>query len=128
MTIFGRPMFRASTRLLGLLLVLCTLGVAPVAADARDDARRQVKFGIEMAQHGLWREAIYRWKRAVEIDPTYAAAYNNLAIAYEQNGDLDKARTAYERALALQSGDTFITQNYELFREINDRTNRESIQ
>ena len=121
-------MFRPSTRLLGLLLVLGTLGVAPVAADARDDARRQVEFGIEVAQRGLWREAIYRWERAVEIDPTYAAAYNNLAIAYEQDGDLDRARAAYERALALAPGDTFITQNYELFREINDRTNRESIQ
>ena len=128
MTILGRPMFKSSTRLLGLLLVLGTLGVAPVAADARDDARRQVEFGIEVARRGLWREAIYRWERAVEIDPTYAAAYNNLAIAYEQNGDLDKARAAYERALALQPGATFITQNYELFREINDRTNRENLQ
>ena len=128
MTILGRPMFRPSPGLLGLLLVLGTLGVAPVAAQDRDDARRQVEFGIEVAQRGLWREAIYRWERAVEIDPTYAAAYNNLAIAYEQDGDLDRARAAYERALALEPGDTFITQNYELFREINDRTNRESIQ
>ena len=121
-------MFTSTARLLGLLLVLGTLGVLPVAAQDRNDARRQVEFGIEVAQRGLWREAIYRWERAVEIDPTYAAAYNNLAIAYEQDGDLEKARAAYERALALDPGDTFITQNYELFREINDRTNLESIQ
>ena len=121
-------MSRLPTRVLGLLLVLGTLGVVPLAADARDDARRQVEFGIEVAQRGLWREAIYRWERAVSIDPTYAAAHNNLAIAYEQDGDLDKAREAYERALALEPGDVFITQNYELFREINDRTNRENIQ
>jgi len=121
-------MFRLPRWRCTLLLVLGTLGVAPVAADARDDARRQVQFGIEVAQRGLWREAIYRWERAAEIDPGYAAAYNNLAIAYEQEGDLDKARTAYERALALDPGNDFITQNYELFREINDRTNRESTQ
>ena len=110
------------------LLALGTVGITPVAADARDDARRQVQFGIEVAQRGLWREAIYRWERATEIDPAYAPAYNNLAIAYEQQGDLDQARTAYERALALDPGNDFITQNYELFREINDRTNRESNQ
>lgn len=119
-------MLRLPLWLCSLLLVLVTLGVARVAADARDDARRQVQFGIEVAQRGLWREAIYRWERAAEIDPDYAPAYNNLGIAYEQDGDLDKARTAYERAMALDPGNIFIIQNYELFREINDRTNRES--
>jgi Flp pilus assembly protein TadD len=119
-------MLRPSTRLLVLLCVLATLGVAPVAADARDDAKKQVEFGIEVAQRGLWREAIYRWERAAQLDPTYAAAHNNLAIAYEQEGDLEKARVAYERAIELEPGNAFITQNYELFREINDRTNREN--
>ena len=62
----------------------------------------QVAFGINVAQRGLWREAIYRWEKAVEIDPTYAAAYNDLAIAYEHEGQLDKARKAYEKALELE--------------------------
>ncbi len=115
-------------RLPSLLLVfLVTLSVAPVAADARDDARKQVEFGIEVAQRGLWREAIYRWERATLIDPAYAAAHNNLAIAYEQQGDLDKARAAYEKALALEPGNALIIQNFELFKEINDRTNPENI-
>ena len=64
--------------------------------------RTQVAFGINVAQRGLWREAIYRWEKAVEIDPTYAAAYNDLAIAYEHEGQLDKARKAYEKALELE--------------------------
>ena len=109
-----------------LIVFLGTLSVVPVAADARDDARKQVQFGIEVAQHGLWREAIYRWERATQIDPAYAAAHNNLAIAYEQEGDVDKARAAYERALELRPGDVYIMQNYELFKEINDRTNLEN--
>ena len=49
-----------------------------------------------MAQTGLWREAQYRWERAVELDPTYAEAWNNLAIAYEHAGKFDDARKAYE--------------------------------
>jgi Flp pilus assembly protein TadD len=101
--------------------LVALLTADPVLADAREDARRQVEFGIAVAQRGLWREAIYRWQRAVEIDPTYAEAYNDLAIAYEHEGELDKARQAYEKALELAPGNATIKQNYELFREINDR-------
>ena len=111
-----------------IALILGTVAAAPLAADARDDAKRQVEFGIAVAQRGLWREAIYRWERAAQIDPTYAAAHNNLAIAYEHEGELDKARAAYEKALELEPDNTFIKQNYELFKEINDRTTRQDTQ
>jgi len=105
---------------------LMALSAIPTWADARDDARAQVEFGISVAQRGLWREAIYRWERATQIDPTYAAAHNNLAIAYEHEGDLAKARAAYEKALELEPNNALIKQNYELFKEINDRTSRQN--
>ncbi|OFW04286.1 MAG: hypothetical protein A3I61_09915 [Acidobacteria bacterium RIFCSPLOWO2_02_FULL_68_18] len=110
--------------LVASLLCLLTLSAAPAAADARSDAKKQVEFGIAVAQRGLWREAIYRWLRAVEIDPGYAAAHNNLGIAYEHEGELGKARAAYEKAIELEPSNSFIKQNYELFKEINDRTTR----
>jgi Flp pilus assembly protein TadD len=94
---------------------------APAFADARTDAKAQVEFGIDVAQRGLWREAIYRWQKATEIDPTYAEAFNDLAIAYEHEGQLDKARQAYEAAVKLNPNNPEIRQNYELFKEINDR-------
>jgi len=95
-----------------------------VHADARKDARSQVEFGIQVAQRGLWKEAIYRWERATQIDPTYAAAFNNLAIGFEQAGDFDKARQAYERAVELEPNNLLIRQNFDLFKEINDRATR----
>ena len=104
-----------------LAVLLAVFTGTPLLADAREDARKQVEFGITVAARGLWREAIYRWQRAVEIDPTYAEAYNDLAIAYEHEGELDKARQAYEKALQLAPNNPTIKQNYELFREINDR-------
>ena len=106
------------------LLIACaaTVSASPAFADARSDAKAQVEFGINVAQRGLWREAIYRWEKAAEIDPTYAAAFNDLAIAYEHEGQLDKARKAYERALELDPNNAQVRQNYELFKEINDRT------
>ena len=102
--------------------------VPAVSARAGDDARarakEQVEFGIKVAQNGLWKEAAYRWEKAVELDPTYSAAWNNLAIAYEQQGDFEKAQKAYDKALELDPNNAMIRQNYDLFKEINDRTKR----
>jgi Tfp pilus assembly protein PilF len=112
-----------SKGLLSVVLLLTTLaGVAH--ADARADAKAQVEFGISVAQRGLWKEALYRWQRATEIDPTYAAGFNNLAVGYEHEGMLDKAAEAYERALKLDPNNALVRQNFELFKEIHDRTNQ----
>ena len=98
---------------------------APAAyADNRSQAKAQVDFGIKVAQNGLWKEATYRWEKAVELDPTYAAAWNNLGIAYEHEGRFEDARKAYEKAVALDPKNVMIRQNYDLFKEINDRATR----
>ena len=108
-------------RLVTCLALLAAGSAVPAYAAPRDEAKSQVDFGINVAQRGLWREAIYRWEKAVELDPKYAEAYNDLAIAYEHEGQLDKARGAYDKALALQPNNAQIRQNYDLFKEINDR-------
>ena len=110
--------------LIGAFLLLGLVST-PVRADDRSDAKEQVKFGIKVAQLGLWREAITHWERAIKLDPAYAPAYNNLAIGYEQQGDFEKARNAYQKALELNQNNQYIKQNYELFKEINDRTNKQ---
>ena len=103
------------------LAVLLAVVSAPAWAEQRGQAKEQVEFGIQVAQRGLWKEAIYRWERAAQLDPTYAAAFNNLAVAYEHEGQLAKARDAYEKALALDPNNALVRQNYDLFKEINDR-------
>lgn len=101
---------------------------APALASAQDrgKSKEQVEFGIKVAQNNLWNEARYRWEKATELDPTYAAAWNNLAIAYEHEGKFEQAKKAYERALELDPKNLMIRQNYDLFKEINDRTKRRS--
>ena len=70
------------SRVAASVVFIAAASAAPLCADARSDAKAQVAFGIDVAQKGLWREAIYRWEKAAQIDPTYAAAYNDLAIGY----------------------------------------------
>ena len=118
----SRRVFAGSVpALLGLWLAFAP---TVASADQRGDAQEQVEFGIQVAQRGLWREAIYRWERATQLDPTYAAAFNNLAVAYEHEGQLDKAREAYEKAIQLEPNNAMIRQNFDLFKEINDRASK----
>lgn len=107
-----------------LAAFLLPLPTGLVADEREDESREQVAFGIEVARRGLWREAIYRWEKAVELDPANASARNNLAVAYEQSGQFELANEAYERALELEPNNLYIRQNYELFREAYERKQR----
>ena len=109
-----------------MVVAAAVVAFAPAVAarDARSQAKEQVDFGIKVAQNGLWKEATYRWVKATEIDPTYPAAWNNLAIAYEQQGNFAEAQKAYEKAVQLDPKNQMIRQNYDLFKEINDRAKR----
>ena len=105
----GIPVMTRHVLVVAFLLLVSA--VPTLADEARDSAKKHVEFGITVAQRGLWREAIYRWDQATKIDPSYSAAFNNLAVAYE-------------RALELEPENQMVRQNYELFKEINDRTSR----
>jgi tetratricopeptide (TPR) repeat protein len=104
-----------------LLLVLLVSGPFAVAGDS---SSRQVSFGLMVAQKGLWQEARFRFERALTTDPKNAAALNDLAVSLEQMGEFDKARECYGKALALKPGDMYIQQNFDLFREADDKRNR----
>jgi tetratricopeptide (TPR) repeat protein len=47
-------------------------------------------------------EAIAHYRRAIELKPDYAPAYNNLGSALRASGQLDAAIAAYRRALELR--------------------------
>jgi len=109
---------------LALSLVTLLLAAFPEATSAK--SQDEVRFGIEVAKRGLWSEARFRFERAVAITPESAHALNNLAVAFEQQGAFDQAREAYQKALKLDPGNLYIQQNYDLFREADDKRNRKS--
>lgn len=106
-------------------LLLLLLAPGPLLA-AEESSERQVQFGLKVAQKGLWQEARFRFERAAELDPANASAFNNLGVSLEQMGDFEAARQAYEKALGLKPDDVYIQQNYDLFREADDKRNRKS--
>jgi tetratricopeptide (TPR) repeat protein len=52
------------------------------------------------ADPARWNDAIDAYRRVVVIDPTYAAAWNNLGLLLHRMGQYDEARTAYDTAVA----------------------------
>lgn len=109
--------------LLALPLLTLLLSPAPDRSlvPSADD---EMGFGIEVARKGLWQEARFRFERAVSLDPNNASALNNLGVALEQSGEFAKAREAYEKARGIKPGNVYIQQNYDLFRESDDKRNR----
>jgi len=79
--------------------------------------KSQLHFGIMAAQRNLWDEAIFRWKKAVELEPDSSAAHNNLAVAYEKKGLWEDAEKEYKIALDLNPKNEYIQANYEKFKK-----------
>jgi tetratricopeptide (TPR) repeat protein len=84
----------------------------------------QDNFGVQMAQMSLWREAMFRFRRAVELNPSDAMAHNNLAVAYEANGDFENAAKEYREALKLDRGNSYIQKNYSRYTEFMSRSKK----
>jgi len=97
---------------------------APASADNEKDAKKVVAFGIDVARRGLWQEARFRFEQAASLNPDSASTFNNLGVTLEQQGEFEKARAAYERALQLEPKNVSIQQNYDLFREADEKRNR----
>jgi tetratricopeptide (TPR) repeat protein len=48
-------------------------------------------------QQGRYSDAIAAYKAALKDDPSFAEAWNNLAIAYQDSGQADKAMDAFKK-------------------------------
>jgi Tfp pilus assembly protein PilF len=108
------------------LVVLTLLLIAAGCRSAADTNRSetQSQFGVRMARMNLWREAMFRFRRAIEIDPQDAQAHNNLAVALEANGDFEGAAKEYREALRLDRANQHIQKNYSRFIEFTQKSKK----
>ncbi len=107
-----------------VLAIAVLLSSCSHSSPTADSPRDQENFGVKMAQMNLWREAMFRFQRAVETSPNDAMAHSNLAVAYEANGDFEKARREYLEALKLDKGNQYIQKNYSRFVEFTSRNKK----
>ena len=75
-----------------------------------------MKFGVDMAEQGAWKEAQYRFERAAAVAPGDAEILNNLAVSYENNGLYAEAEKVYRKAIKNDAKNERIRSNYERFR------------
>ena len=113
-------------RILRVVVAAAAVVLAAGCAHRSDLTRNdtQDNFGVRMAKMNLWREAMFRFRRAVEINPADAMAHNNLAVAYEANGDFDSARKEYLEALKLDRSNAYIQKNYSRYVEFLSRNKK----
>lgn len=111
------------------LLLAAALAVLLAAAGCSHGGNTEIPaaqqdFGVQMAKMNLWREAMFRFQRAVQMNPNDAMAHNNLAVAYEANGDFELAAREYKEAMRLDKSNQYIQKNYSRYVEFLSRNRK----
>jgi tetratricopeptide (TPR) repeat protein len=64
-------------------------------------AQQKYNLGNTLHNQGKLEEAIAAYRKAIEIDPNYAMAYNFLGSTLQSQGKLEEAITAYRKAIEI---------------------------
>ena len=116
-----RGQSKVAADLVGVLALSVLLGLSSASFGGGKrkpaTAKDQIEFGIEMAQRGLWSEALFRFEQAGRMDPSNPTIINNLAVAHEALGLFDEALELYRQALKLAPSNRGLKRNYARFVE-----------
>jgi tetratricopeptide (TPR) repeat protein len=102
------------------LAILTVLALTSASAEAKEKApntQGQVQFGVDMAQRGLWSEALFRFRQAERLGDNRASVLNNIAVAYEALGLFDQAQVYYKKGLDQDPRNVGLKRNYSRFVE-----------
>ncbi len=109
---------------IGYMTVTCLLIMALAATSAYgrkkqapETQQAQLAFGVQMAQRGLWSEALFRFKQAERLRPGDPRILNNMAVAYEALGNFEKALDYYQDAIKSDPTNRELKRNYSRFVE-----------
>ncbi len=100
-----------------LWLVVAAATASCGSVNASSGAAEQMSFGVAMAKRGLWNEAVFRFRQVERLRPGDVRALNNLAVAYEAIGRFEQALETYQKALAINPGNSELKKNYARFIE-----------
>lgn len=104
--------------IVGVFLVVTASGVADAQKrKVAPEARQQWQFGVDMANRGLWSEALFRFEQARRIEPEHPKLLSNIAVAHEALGLFEEALGYYQQALRLAPRERDVRRNYSRFVE-----------
>jgi len=87
------------------------------------EARDYRAQGLEYQRIGNLEAAMSLYQKAIQLDPSYSVAYNDLGIMYEANGLIDRAEEAYLKSIKIDpnylSAYTNLALLYENKRDLN---------
>jgi len=110
-----------------ILTIIISLGFS-FCATSKGKFAGEFDFANNIAQEGLWKEAYYRWQKALDNNEAVnkAIIYNNMAIALERMGRLKEAEETYKKALKIKPGDSYIKANLAKLKKILDKGKKEN--
>jgi tetratricopeptide (TPR) repeat protein len=74
----------------------------PTLSRTMMQAVTETNLATALYENGRVDEALEHYRRAIELQPDYAPAFNNMGVSLVQKGRLDDGVIAYERAIALR--------------------------
>lgn len=90
-----------------LLTVILSTNIinSALADEVLPQAQAHFKQGVKYSISGNINAALNEYLKAIQIDPNYACAYNNLGYAYRLKGKIDLAIENYNKVLELKPTD-----------------------
>lgn len=70
-------------------------------SELQKEARSYRQEGFELQHIGNMDDAMSVYQKAIEMDPSYAVAYNDLGIIYEAKGFIDQAEECYLKSIEI---------------------------
>ncbi len=103
-----------------LLLIALTLGgCASQTKNRKTEAQDQeriaevnTKLAIAYMRDGDNQQAVNKLERAIDADPSYAAAYSTLGLLYNRVGEFEKADRNFKQAIRLEPDNSAFLNNY----------------
>ena len=96
------------------------------SSEAKAEAKKVYKAGVEYGNAGLFTQAVELFSRAIRLRPDYADAYRSLGHAYFDLKDWDKSIESLERALELNPKDKDARKQLDLSRSMAESERKES--
>jgi len=97
------PVRRSTFWLACVCLAFPPLLAAERQPDFLQEARRYRQRGYEAQQEGRLDEALLYYQQAVHLDPSFAAAYNDVGLIYEATGWPQQAQESYLKCVEIDS-------------------------